>query len=476
MNVVFTVIVLLSFLFAGVTGAPGHSAEVHGVEAKVTILATTGPASAAVTAGGDAWVDVEGKGTWAAKVVKVEKNVVTVQTLAPDGAAQVRFEEQRAMRLLSTQGLDAAKKSMTLVLDLVGAMTLFLGLMKVVEAGGGLDMVARAIRPVLALLFPDVPSKHPAMGAIVMNIAANVLGLGNAATPFGIRAMEELDKLNKDKGTATNAMVLFLAINTSGVAVLPTGVMAIRAAAGGKDPAAIFPTTLAASLVNTVIAVLAAKTFARFVSPNPTDPVEREPVRLAELGPLVLAVGAMAALMAAVKLDPRTGDWIVPGLIAGMVAFGAIRGVKVYETFIEGARDGFNSAVRILPYIVAILVAVAMFRWSGGMELFVRGLAPVAEAVGMPPEVLPLAMLRPLSGSGAFALTAELTKTYGPDSFIANVAGTLQGTTETTFYVLAVYFGAVGVRRYRHAVATGLASDISGMLASVFFVRWLIGT
>lgn len=475
MNVVFTVIVLLSFVFAGVTGSPAHSGQVSGHEAVVTIDAKTGPASAAVTVGGGATVEVGGV-TFPGKVVKVDKGSVTVESLAPEGPAEVRFDEQYAMKLVSGQALEAAKKSKDLVLDLVGAMVLFLGLMKVVEAGGGLDLVAKAIRPALGLLFPDVPANHPAMGAIVMNIAANVLGLGNAATPFGIRAMEELDKLNKEKGTATNAMVLFLAINTSGVAVLPTGVMAIRAAAGGRDPAAIFPTTLAASLVNTVIAVIAAKAFSRLVSPNPTDPVEREPVRLGELGPLVLAVGAMVALMVGVKVAPATGDWIVPGLIAGMVGFGAARGVKVYEVFIEGARDGFMSAIRILPYVVAILVAVAMFRWSGGLELFVTGLAPVAELVGMPPEVLPLALLRPLSGSGAFAMTAELTKTYGPDSFIANVAGTLQGTTETTFYVLAVYFGAVGVKRYRHAVATGMMSDLSGMLASVFFVRWLIGT
>lgn len=482
MNIVFTAIVLLSFCFAAFTGSPAHEGTVRGAEATVVIKGSTGPASAVVNVGGTAMIEVDGS-RWPAKVLRVEKKteaglertVATLETLAQDGPVLVRFDDQYAMKLVSTQALLSAKNSMGLVLDLVGAMTLFLGLMKVVEAAGGLDMVARAIRPVLALLFPDVPANHPAMGAIVMNIAANVLGLGNAATPFGIRAMEELDKLNKEKGTATNAMVLFLAINTSGVAVLPTGVMALRAAAGGRDPAAIFPTTLAASFVNTVIAVLAAKAFSRLVSPNPTDPVEREPVRAVDLIPLLGAVGAMAALMAAVKMNPVAGDWIIPGLVAGMVAFGAARGVKVYEVFIEGARDGFASATRILPYIVAILVAVAMFRWSGGMEIFVRGLAPIAQAVGMPPEVLPLALLRPLSGSGAYALTAELTKTYGPDSLIANIAGTLQGTTETTFYVLAVYFGAVGVRRYRHAVATGLASDISGMLASVFFVRWLIG-
>ncbi|MDP2315046.1 MAG: nucleoside recognition domain-containing protein [Pseudomonadota bacterium] len=380
------------------------------------------------------------------------------------------------MAAVGTAAFDGAKSSVTLAISLAGAMTLFLGLMKVVEAAGGLDALARLIRPVLVRLFPDVPATHPAMGAIVMNIAANVLGLGNAATPFGIKAMQELDTLNKTPGTATNAMVLFLAINTSGVAVLPTGVMALRAAAGSTDPAAIFVPTLVASAFNTVIAVLAAKGFSRlYPSPTPQEHFKTKE-SLLDLVPLVVIVAVFGALVGVVALYKEAASaWIVPMLIFGMLVVGVVRGVKVYEVFIEGARDGFSSALRIIPYLVAILTAVGMLRASGAMEAFVKLVGPAVAYIGMPPEVLPLALLRPLSGSGAFALTGEITKTYGPDTLIAQIAGTMQGTTETTFYVLAVYFGAVNILKTRHAVPTGLVSDISGVLAAVAACHWLIG-
>lgn len=384
--------------------------------------------------------------------------------------------EPGAMAAVGKAAFDGAKASIDLALSLAGAMTLFLGLMKVVEAAGALDALARTIRPVLTRLFPDVPADHPAMGAIIMNLAANVLGLGNAATPFGVKAMQELETLNKHPGTATNAMVLFLAINTSGVTLVPTEVIAIRASLGSAAPAGIFVPTLVASSINTVLAVLAAKAFSRlFRPPSPPDVYPREE-RLVDLVPLVAILAVLGALVGAVyQYREAASDWIIPMLIFGMLGVGVARGVKVYETFIEGARDGVASAVRIVPYLVAILTAVGMFRASGAMDLLVRVLAPVARGVGMPPEVLPLALLRPLSGSGARGLTAELNTTYGPDSFIGQVASTMQGTTETTFYVLAVYFGAVNVVKSRHAVPTGLVSDVSGMLAAVAVCHWLLG-
>ncbi len=388
-----------------------------------------------------------------------------------NGAVTVSFPSAAPVALMSRAALDSAKASVDLALSLVGAMTLFLGLMKVVEAGGGLELVARALRPLMVRLFPDVPPDHPAMGAMIMNIAANVLGLGNAATPFGIRAMQELEKLNRHPGTATNAMVLFLAINTSGVAVLPTGVMAMRASLKSAHPEDVFIPTLVASALNTVVAVFAARTFARLMPPP--EPPERHPVqdRLADYLPLSGGLLAMLGLVSAVWIyGERAGSWIIPGLIFGMLSFGVARGVKVYETFVEGARDGFNASTRIIPYMVAILVAVGMFRASGAMDILVRLLAPPASLLGIPPEVIPLALLRPLSGSGAYALTAELTKTYGPDSLVGVIAGTMQGTTETTFYVLSVYFGAVGIQRSRHAVLTGICSDASGVLAAVWIV------
>ena len=378
--------------------------------------------------------------------------------------------------LLSKAALDSAKAAVDLSISLVGSMTLFLGLMKVVEAGGGLDLVARALRPLMVRLFPDVPPDHPAMGAMIMNIAANVLGLGNAATPFGIRAMEELQKLNRHPGTATDAMVLFLAINTSGVAVLPTGVMAMRASLGSTRPEDVFIPTLAASAINTVIAVIAARLLSR-LSPAP-DPPERRPVedRLSDYLPLLLGVGGMGALVAWVWVEgERAGSWILPGLIFGMLTFGVARGVKVYEVFVEGARDGFSAATRIIPYLIAILVAVGMFRASGAMDLLTALLSVPASLLSVPAEVLPLALLRPLSGSGAYALTAEITKTYGPDTLIGVTAGTMQGTTETTFYVLSVYFGAVGIQRTRHAVLTGICSDLSGVLAAAWIAALLFG-
>ena len=385
------------------------------------------------------------------------------------------FGEPGTMAAVGKAALDGAKSSVELAISLAGAMTLFLGLMKVLEAAGGLDVLARMIRPVMVRLFPDVPADHPAMGAMILNIAANVLGLGNAATPFGIKAMQELNALNKTQGTATNAMVLFLAINTSGVAVLPSGVIAMRASLGAATPASIFVPTIAASVINTVVAVLAAKLFSRF-SPVPQGDVPRTPDRLLDYVPVVLFSAAFGALVATVYVYGEVATaWIIPGLILGLLTVGVIGKVKVYETFIEGARDGFQSAIRIIPYLVAILTAVGMFRASGVMDRVIGLFGPIVRLVGMPPEVLPLAFLRPLSGSGAFALTGEITKTYGPDSFIAQVAGTMQGTTETTFYVLAVYFGAVGISKTRHAVATGLMSDVSGVLAAVWACHVLLG-
>lgn len=397
--------------------------------------------------------------------------------IAFGSAALASFDSPETMAAIGKAALDGAKSSvMDVALPLAGSMTLFLGLMKVVEAAGGLDFLARLIRPLLVRLFPDVPADHPAMGAMVMNLAANVLGLGNAATPFGIRAMQELEKLNRHPGVATDAMVLFLAINTSGVAVLPTGMIAIRANAGATDPASIFVPTLLATSASTVTAVL---TFflTRRLFPRPT-PDERHPSHTPLLAfiPLALAVSLFLSLVYTVyQFGEKASAWIVPSLIFGMLTIGVVRKVKVYETFVEGARDGFAAATRIIPFLVGILAVVGMFRASGAMDLLVKATAPLCALVGFPAEVLPLALLRPLSGSGAMALATEMTKTFGPDTYLGNVAATVQGSTETTFYVLAVYFGAVGVTRIRNAVLCGLAADLAGALMSAWAVRVLVG-
>ena len=387
---------------------------------------------------------------------------------------------------VGTAALDGSKTAVTLAIGLVGYMALFLGLMKVVEEAGGLKWMAGLIRPVLVRLFPDVPHDHPAMGAMVMNISANALGLGNAATPFGLKAMKELNTLNRETGTATNAMVRFLAINTSGLALLPTGIIGLRALKESADPAAIFPTTLAATGVSTLVGILAANALARlplFAAPGSQQEADQAvagrnsgAVTVSEMLPLVGFLIALVGLVVGVYLLGEVASaWIIPLLILGMLTVGMVRGVKIYEVFIAGAKEGFSLAVTIIPYLVAILAAVGMFRKSGGMDALVSTIGPATAALGLPPEVLPLALLRPLSGSGAFGITAELIETHGPDSYIGALASTMNGSTETTFYVLAVYFGSVGVSRIRHAVPAGLAADFAGVVASVAAVQLLLG-
>ena len=382
------------------------------------------------------------------------------------------------------EALDASKSAITLAIGLVGYMMLFLGLVKVVEEAGGLKFLARIIRPVLVRLFPDVPPDHPAMGAMVMNIAANALGLGNAATPFGLKAMKELNTLNKEEGTATNAMILFLAINTSGLALLPTGMIGLRNHFGSADPAAIFPTTLVATACSTLVGVLVAKWLSRrrmFAAPEAQLAADAELAAsrpkegLADLVPLLLfGAGLVGMVLAVYHLGEAASAWIMPALILGMLTVGYVRRVKVYEVFVVGAKEGFSLAVMIMPYLVAILAAVGMFKKSGGLAKLVSFLEPVTSLIGMPGEVLPLALMRPLSGSGAFGITSSLVETHGADSLIGTLATTMNGSTDTTFYVLAVYFGSVGVSRIRHAVPAGLAADITGALAAVLAVRLIL--
>jgi spore maturation protein SpmA len=393
------------------------------------------------------------------------------------------------MDALSKAMVDSATGSVELAIGLVGVMTLFLGLMKVAEAGGLLAVIARLIRPLMVRLFPSVPADHPAMGAMILNLSANALGLGNAATPFGIRAMQELNRLNPKPGTATDPMVLFLAINTSSVTLLPTGVIALRAAAGSADPAGILPTTLFATACSTTVAILAALWLRRFfpferyaADENATAvsvPDEAAPV-VGEGYPLWVSLLAMGLLLAAIPLTVIYGrgvaPWILPGLMVGFLLYGAVRRVRVYEVFVEGAKEGFQVAIRIIPYLVAILVSVAMLRASGALESFVQWAGPWTTRVGLPPEALPMAILRPLSGSGAYGVLASIINdpAIGPDSYVGYLVSTLQGSSETTFYVLAVYFGAVQVRRVRHAIAAGLLADLAGVAGAIVACTFIL--
>ena len=405
---------------------------------------------------------------------------------------------QAPMAALSQAMLDGAASAVTLAIGLVGVMALFLGLMKVAERGGLLVIIARAARPLMMKLFPDVPPDHPAMGAMILNMSANVLGLGNAATPFGIRAMQELDKLNPHPGTASNAMALFLAINTSSVTLLPTGVIALRAAAGSEDPAGILPTTLFATICSTTVAILAAKMLQRVWAAPPAaagagghdapgarpEPAVSDDSLDAQTGqgyPAWVSFMVLGGIVALIPLTVLHGQavapWIVPGLMMGLLTFGLLRRVPIYEAFVEGAKDGFQVALRIIPYLVAILVAVGMFRASGAMELIIAPLGTFTGAYGLPAEALPMAILRPLSGSGAYGILASIIQdpAIGPDSYTGYLVSTFQGSTETTFYVLAVYYGAVQIRRVRHTVAAALCADVAGIVAAVAICRVLFG-
>jgi len=410
------------------------------------------------------------------------------------------------MEAVSTAALDAAKKAVELAIGLVGAMSLLMGLMKVAQDGGLLRIVARAAAPMMKRLFPEVPPDHPAMSAMLLNIASNVLGMGNAATPFGIRAMQELERLNPVKGTATNAMVLFLAINTAGLAILPTTVVALRASAGSKDPAGILFTTWFASACATLAAIVGATLLSKARAfrvnapgealaagppqePPPALPDEapREPPRFggwiaaAYLVALGVALGVeighgVSSVGWGGALRPVLSFWTIPFLLAGIVLFGWARGVRVYESLIDGAKDGFQVALRIIPYLVAILAAVAMFRASGCLALLVDTLSPLTAPFGLPAEAFPMVVLRPLSGSGSAGVMSEILATRGPDSYLGYLVSTMQGSTDTTFYVLAVYFGAVGIKKTRHAVPAGLLADFAGMAAAVFICHLVWGS
>lgn len=402
------------------------------------------------------------------------------------------------MEAVTKVSFEAAKEAVNLAIGLIGPMALWLGLMKIAEKGGLLQTIARALRPVMTRLFPGIPSDHPAMSAMVLNLSANALGLGNAATPFGVKAMMELEKINPNPGVATHAMCLFLAINTSSVTLLPLGVMAVRAAAGASEPANIVFPTIFATTVSTTVAILAAKLLARGARDTmpaaappgrAPDPLEEEDNRpqpvyarphpvfifmIAACLLFILGAGAYHVFLsspdAASALKDILSFWLIPILMLSLASYGLLKGIPVYESACEGAKEGFDVAVKIMPYLVLILVAIGMFRASGGFEAAAHLLNPLTSVVGFPAEVLPMAILRPLSGSGAFALMSEIVS-RAPDSFAAYLASTIQGSTETTFYVLAVYFGAAGIKNPRYAIWAALAADFAGIAASLFICR-----
>ncbi len=407
------------------------------------------------------------------------------------------------MEAVTKASFESAKTAVTLAINLIGFMALWLGLVRVLEAGGLMYTLAKYLKPLMIRLFPDVPPTHPAMGTMILNISANMLGLGNAATPFGIKAMVELNKINPFKGTATNAMCLFLAINTSSVTLFPLNVIGVRAAANSNDPAGIWLPTLIATLCSTIVGVSVALWLGKrskksgeieslkpgLIDADDNLAAESEVVEEPDYSHLLYPAGTISKLIAWCFMLGFIGSWIygvnkagnvggffnqdflshwlMPALMLSIIAYGVGRGVKIYEAVTEGAKQGFDIAIRIIPFLVAILVAIGMFRASGAMDAIANILNPITTLIQLPAEVLPMALLRPLSGGGAFGIMSELVE-KAPDSYSAFVASTMMGSTETTFYVLAVYFGAVGITRIRHALVAALLADATGLIAACF--------
>ena len=363
---------------------------------------------------------------------------------------------------------DTSKAAFKISLGLTGVLSLWLGIMKIGEKGGVINVVARVLSPVFTRLFPDIPKGHPVTGSIFMNVAANMLGLDNAATPLGLKAMEQLQELNPKKDTATNPMIMFLVLNTSGLTLIPVSIMVYRAQMGAAQPTDIFVPILLATFFSTLAGIIFTSLYQRINLINRT---------------MLLTLGGMSAVVAAIiwgfaQMDKAqmnivstsVANILLMLIIVMFILAGMRKKVNVYDAFIEGAKDGFTTAVRIIPYLVAILVGIGVFRASGAMDMLVDGIKWTVTALGGNTDfvgALPTALMKPLSGSGARGMMVDAMTTYGADSFVGRLSCIFQGSTDTTFYILAVYFGSVGVRYTRHAVACGLLADLAGVIAAI---------
>lgn len=363
---------------------------------------------------------------------------------------------------------DTSKQGFEISLGLTGVLSLWLGIMKVGEKGGVVNALARLLGPIFARLFPDVPKGHPVVGNIFMNLAANMLGLDNAATPLGLKAMEGLQELNAKKDTASNPMIMFLVLNTSGLTLIPVSIMTYRFQCGAAQPTDIFVPILLATFVSTLAGIIITSLYQRINLFNRT---------------LLLTLGGMSVFMASIvwifsRMDAATmniagsttANVLLLLIIILFILAGIRKKINVYDVFIEGAKEGFSTAVRIIPYLIAVLVGIGVFRASGAMDWLIDGLHQLITWTGLPSDwvgALPTALMKPLSGSGARGMMVDAMNTYGADSFVARLSCVFQGSTDTTFYILAVYFGSVGVRHTRHAVACGLLADLAGVVAAI---------
>ncbi len=363
---------------------------------------------------------------------------------------------------------DSSKTAFETSLGLTGVLALWLGIMKIGERAGVVNVLARMLSPIFTKLFPDIPKNHPVMGSIFMNIASNMLGLDNAATPTGLKAMQQMQELNQKKDTATNPMIMFLVLNTSGLTIIPTTILAFRSSYGAAQPTDVFIPILLATTVATLAGIIVTSVWQKINL--------FQPVLLATLGGLIAFVALV--IWGFGRMDKGTmgtvtsvaSNFILLGVIVTFILAGLFKKINVYDAFIEGAKEGFTTAVRIIPYLVAILVGVGVFRASGAMDMLINGIGWVVKECGLPTDfvpALPTAFMKPLSGSGARGLMLEAMKNYGPDSFIGRLSCIFQGSTDTTFYILAVYFGSVSIKYTRHAVACGLLADLAGVIAAI---------
>lgn len=362
----------------------------------------------------------------------------------------------------------SSKTAFEISLGLTGVLTLWLGIMKIGERGGVVNVLSRILSPVFTRLFPDIPKGHPVTGSIFMNIAANMLNLDNAATPLGLKAMEQLQELNPKKDTATNPMIMFLVLNTSGLTIIPVSIMVYRAQMGAAQPTDVFVPLLLTTFFSTIAGIIVTSLWQRINLLNRT---------------IMLTIGTMSLIVAGIiwgfsQLDKDSmnivstsvANILLMTIIVGFIIAGIRKRINVYDAFIEGAKDGFTTAVRIIPYLVAILVGIGVFRASGAMDMIIDSIRWTVEACGGNTDfigALPTALMKPLSGSGARGMMVDAMNTYGPDSFAGRLSCIFQGSTDTTFYILAVYFGSVGIRYTRHAVACGLLADLAGIIAAI---------
>ncbi len=363
---------------------------------------------------------------------------------------------------------ESSETAFTTSLNLTGILALWLGIMKIGEQAGIVNVLARMLSPFLSKLFPDIPRNHPVMGSIFMNIASNMLGLDNAATPTGLKAMSQMQELNTKKDTATNPMIMFLVLNTSGLTIIPTAILGYRSMYGAAQPTDVFIPILLATTVATLVGILITAGWQRINIFQPTLLLGLIGL-MGFVGVVIWGFGQMDKQTMA-TVTSIASNLILMTIIVLFIVAGLLKKINVYNAFIEGAKEGFHTAVRIIPYLVAILVAVGVFRASGGMELMMKGIRWFVETCGLDTrfvEALPTALMKPLSGSGARGLMIEAMKTYGADSFVGRLSCIFQGSTDTTFYILAVYFGSVSIKYTRHAVACGLLADLAGVIAAI---------